>query len=384
MHRTTLSLAGSILAFALPGCTLDSPVDPAGLFGPINNALEDVQRAVENAVADPLGNRPEPILIGGDSERIFYATNLGDIRIRFPGPTNELIIPGLLGPSNLYVHENRERRLLRPLIPAGALSSLSTDGDLVAYVWNTDFESGAVTQRVRLGSLSVVADRTILETPTADGEIVTDLRLTPGRLVMVLAPVAEIGASRILVQSTLDDSPDGSFFGGFIRALDLRGTRLVYVNRTDVGDNLHLVDLVSGDDRVVAASDQTIPDVYLTNNYIVWSEVARDGDPLRILAYDLVNDAIVVWTDAVRGRLAGANDRYWITQRIERRDRGTEIVIIERHESGAATRRLADFRNDGRAGQTRVLGDRVVFVNADRKIVVVPLDGSGRFNFNPF
>jgi hypothetical protein len=333
---------------------------------------------LEDAVADPLESRPFPKLIGGDSQRIYYATNLGDVRIRFPGPTNDLVLPGLLGPSNLYEHHDRERALLRPLILAGALSSLTTDGDSVAYVWNTGIDGGNVTQQLRLGGLFAATDRTVLETPTPDGEVVTDVGLASGRLAILLGATDGSGRSRILIQSTFSDTPTADISTAFVLSFDLRDTRLAYTVATDIGGELHLANIATGEDRVIASSDRPLPQVFLSNNFVIWS------DSTGIMAHEIATAANFVWSDAVDGQLVGANDTYFITQRIQRRDSGAAVVVVERHEPGGKSRTLADFADDGRAGQAQVMGERVVFVNADRKIVVVPLNGDDRFNFEPF
>lgn len=62
----------------------------------------------------------------------------------------------------------------------------------------------------------------------------------------------------------------------------------------------------------------------------------------------------------------------------------TERTVIRLHEVGGRERKLADFRTTGLSGQSRILGNRAVFVNPDRRIVIVPLDGGDRRSFKPF
>ncbi|TWT41856.1 hypothetical protein RAS1_29790 [Phycisphaerae bacterium RAS1] len=132
------SLLSTPLAALLASCTVDAPFDPARFFGPLGDALSDAQNTLEGALADPLGAQPFPVLMGGDSDRIFYATNLGDVRVRFPGPTGDIVLPGVLGPSNVYVHQDKERALVRPLAPSSALFGLQADGEHVASVQQLD------------------------------------------------------------------------------------------------------------------------------------------------------------------------------------------------------------------------------------------------------
>src|SRR5262249_50697489 len=110
----------------------------------------------------------------------------------------------------------------------------------------------------------------------------------------------------------------------------------------------------------------------------------QGSGPSAILAYEIASSATTTWSDAADGRLVGANDDFFIMQRYATRDNGAAQIVIERHDVSGKTKTLAEFSDDARAGQTRVVGDRVVFVNADGKIVVVPLNGDGRFNFEPF
>ena len=88
---------------------------------------------------DPLGTEPFPVIIGGDDAQVFYATNLGDITFRFPGMAYDSVLPGFLGPSNVYQFTKKAPELIRPLVPSGAtrptaMARLVTDGRYVAYV----------------------------------------------------------------------------------------------------------------------------------------------------------------------------------------------------------------------------------------------------------
>ena len=126
MARHTL-LAAALVLSGLTGCDIDVPLDLAGLARPIENAIGDVLTGVEQALADPLDANPFPVLIGGNSARVFYATNLTDIRLRFPGPLNDIVLPGVFGPSNVYEFDTatKRRKLIRPLVFTSAKASQS-------------------------------------------------------------------------------------------------------------------------------------------------------------------------------------------------------------------------------------------------------------------
>ena len=115
------------ICFCMAACTVNAPFDPSDPFRDLSGLIDDDQSGFENAIEDPLGSKPFPIVFGGDSERVFYATNLTDIRIKFSGPTNDVVIPGLLGPSNVYKFQNKERELIRPLVPSHATAGMATD-----------------------------------------------------------------------------------------------------------------------------------------------------------------------------------------------------------------------------------------------------------------
>jgi hypothetical protein len=95
------------------GCTVDVPqLSDAGLGQFINQLerqLATQQQEFENAIQDPLDTDPYPVLVGGDSAHVYYATGLTDIRLNLPGRQNDLVIPSFVGPSNLYLYQDGKR-----------------------------------------------------------------------------------------------------------------------------------------------------------------------------------------------------------------------------------------------------------------------------------
>ena len=91
------------------------------------------------------------------------------------------------------------------------------------------------------------------------------------------------------------------------------------------------------------------------------------------------------WADAVDGELTGAADNHFLTEEyVLGNNNMTERIVIRLREVEGNERKLADFRADVLAGQSCIRGDRAIFVNPDRRIVVAPLDGGDRVNFRPF
>lgn len=387
MLATRVAL-GTIAAFMIAGCTVNAPIDPSDIFGPFSSAVERAQRNLEDALADPFHTNPWPVLIGGNSQRIVYATNLADVQIRFPGPTNDITLPGITGPSNVYVYENGQRQLVRPLVPSSALLSLlSSDGDSVAYVSYSQTESG-YTQTVFVGTnmlgLLSSPDHAIYSAPADSDLVVTGVRLSEGRVAVLVTDLASETGSSVLVYDANSDAAPLELQTVALSGLDLRGSRLAYVAPTANAFEVRLADLATGSDITVSTEIAAPQTLYLSDNRAVWSREA--GDSLStIIGFDIPTGIISVVRDAVPGVLAGASDAAFATEETNVGRNG----ITERHEvvlyaADAAPRVLGDFRADGLSGQTAVLSDRVVFVNATGKIVVVPLGRGDRFNFEPF
>jgi hypothetical protein len=375
------------------GCNVNVPFDPSDLVRPIDDVFEGVQEGLADAVADPLGAKPFPVLVGGDNERVFYATSLTDIRINFPGATNDVVIPGFLGPSNLYRFERKERELIRPLIPGGAVGRLATDGRYVAYVAYP--ELNPPREQLRVTDLETFADYAVFDGASDDASTVltVGMALSSGRLAFLLAEL-DGGAGRLRIEDLKEIDPTTEIeirgdVSGDPPPFDLRGNRLALVERADDGSLfLSLRDLSTDTSTVIAErlrmSFRVEARVVLTDNSLVWSEPADDGLS-RILRHDLTSGVTRVWVEAARGELAGATDEFLVTEEpIYRRPDRADQISVHRYDLGGERRTLATFRADGLAGQTRVIGNRAVWVNAERKIVIAPLNGGDRTIFRPF
>lgn len=376
MRLRWLALLIPVLTFS--GCTLEAPLDPADVGGDFAAFLNQLGRRVENAVRNPLDQKLNPQLLGGDSTRIFYATNLGDVRITFPGPTNDWVIPGVLGPSNLYVYHEGERRLLRPLVPAGALSRLDFDGDSVVFVLSHNIGTPQFTEQV-IVSGSLFDHFKLLEVPLSDGVFITDLEISGGRVAVLLAALADGVSDELRLYDLAAPESPILFTAQRIEQVALRGDRLAYVAD---GERIVLYDHITRTTTEFPAGDSPT-DVTLTDNHVVWGQLRPNG-ARAVYAYAIPTGTMTLWADAVDGRIAGATDEYFITETSTiGRNNVTWRIVIRRYDSTGAAKTLADFRADGLAGQTMVMGDRVVFVNAEARIVVVPFQGGGRFNFRP-
>lgn len=374
----TQRLAVSVALVAMGGCTIESPLDPASISGDITDFFNQVAREIENAVKNPLDQKLYPKLLGGDSESIYYATNLGDIRVTFDGPSNDWVFPGIVGPSNLYVYQNGERRLARPLVPAGALSRMAFDGDSLAFVLSRNIGTPEFTESV-IVSRAAFNNLTLLDAPLADGAFVTQLAISGERVAVLLDGASDAAADRVRLFDLRDPSAPDEFAAGRIGGLVLRGDRMAFL-ADDA--RIVLVELVAGSTVEVPAARAL--DLTLANNHVVWTVAGSSGSS-AVYAYSIPDGVTKIWADAVPGRLAGATDDHFVTETTEIGSNGrTFRVVVRRYEVAGGSRVLADFRADGLAGQTMVLGNRAVFVNADRRIVVVPFDGGERFNFRPY
>lgn len=375
--------------FAFPfliGCTIEAPFDPLSVVGPLANAIESIQKEIENAVADPLDSKPFPVLIGGDSERIFYATNLGDIRITFPGRSNDLVLPGLLGPSNLYVHQGGERSLLRPLVVGGTFTGAATDGEWVTYVQWIDQENPG-PYRLLAGPTGLPGfDSSIYEIDPAAGWIYPAVDADAGRAAFVtreldveldVLRVVDLGSQAITAEISAAE----------IVSFDLKVNRLAWAERTADSVVVRLRDLTTAEDRTLATgirSGAGEVDVFVTLNAVVWNEPTSAGVS-RVVSFDLLEERQAVRADAIPGALAGATDTVLVTQEYTQDSLASPWrITIRRHTPEEPDKVLAEFRADGLAGQARILGDRIVFVNRERKIVVASLVGEGRTNFEPY
>lgn len=91
-----------------------------------------------------------------------------------------------------------------------------------------------------------------------------------------------------------------------------------------------------------------------------------------------------MWADGVTGELAGASDTHFVTAEYLEEFAAPMKVRVVRYDAGARTKKLAEFRADGLAGQVRAIGNRAAWVNPDREVVLAPLAGGDRTAFKPF
>ena len=385
MRIARLLTGFGLTALFLASCNVNAPFDPTNVFRPLDDALENAEQFADNLVEDPLGSKPFPVIIGGDNAKVFYATNLGDVRVNFPGPTNDLVFPLFDGPSNLYSIENKTRDLVRPLVPASGAFGLVTDGDSFAYLSSEDPNSRPI---------SLVSDSVYFPAPTVvfqsrpeDGTtlLVGLLAMDAGRLAFVVTD--ENSQTAVLhLEDLYGTVPGLEIETKWITAIDLKGARLAYAGADLDGVlRIHLRDLNADTDTTVAElrAEFGVWGLGLTENRLFWEETV-DYERSRVVVFDVPTNETRVWADSAPGRFAGANDEYFVTEEYFERDNGAGVYTIRRFDELGREKKLATFRADGLAGQTTVLGDRVVWVNPDRKIVITPLAGGDRISFRPY
>jgi len=380
----------ALLTAPLVGCTVDVPTDPASFPNPLNalgDLFENVASGVEDFVEDPLDAGYYPVLVGGDSEKVLYATNLGDVRFRFPGRTNDLVLPGLVGPSNLYRYQNRERRMIQALVPAGTFGWLATDGTYFGYVAFSETDP-PLPQRVMIGAIGETATLAYDAAERGSEAYVSSLLIDEGVAVFYVGGL-EDGTAVLRVQDLTGALEARELEVDDRTVFDLRARRLVYEAAGDGVRELRLRDL-DGDEEIVLASlaadgASYLGGVFLTDNKVVWSETSADFTTVRIVAYDIPSGETVVWADAVPGWLAGAADGHFLIEEyFTAGNNVTNRIRLRLHEVGGRIRELANFRADGLAGQAHILGNRVVFVNDERRVVTVPLGRGERRSFAPY
>jgi hypothetical protein len=391
MSRTILLGA---LGLMLGACNVDVPVDPAAFFSSINRSAGQIGDAIQDAITDPLDAKPFPVLLGGNSARVYYATNLLDIRLNFPGPTNDIVLPSPVGPTHLYELDvaRRERTLLQPFVPASAyefdlLSAVATDGEYIAFI---DTQGDGADRRfaVRAGRLGNAS--TVLFSGNAEGDVFiqTPLMVDAGRVAFVTLNFNR-GISRLVVHDlTGADATLALQAHGYGR-IALRGTQLAYVEFVD--DNtadVLLRDVQTGETTILA--EQLHADIYyneitvlLTGNTAVWTEPVSGGLH-RVVAYDIATGQTQLWADAIAGTLTGATDTQFLTQQRIYRENRRDNLAIDLHEPGKQARRLATFSADGQAGQAKIMGANAVWVNPDRQILIAPLAGGDRIRMAPY
>lgn len=380
-----------IFGLTAAGCNVEAPFDPGRVIGNIAENIADTERAIGNALADPLEADPFPVLLGSSSARVFYATNLTDIRVRFRGPTNDIVIPGILGPTNLYSYETQreKRQLLRPLAPSFAsdgINAIDTDGDYVAFVSITGLRTSDPHMVLDAGTVFSETSRLFDASLRADELVFPHLVVDNGRLAYILVNrVTQRDRLRVVDLTAVD--PTWQFSADRVGDFEMSHERLVYVVQDGGVISVIFRDLRMGAEIALAVDIRATSvediNVAIANNTIVWSEPLSDG-PSRIMAYDVPTGETWVWVDAVDGRLAGASDTHFVTQQRIIRVNKDDKIEIRRYDAEGKSKELADFSADGQAGQARVLGNFAAWVNPKREVVLSPLTGGDKIKFDPF
>lgn len=360
-------------------------------------ALSQLQRDFGNLIEDPLDTKPYPIIIGGDDANVFYATNLADIPFKLEGQKNSYVIPGLLGPSNVYEFTKNKPELIRPLAPSatGFIQRMVTDGEFVAYVnVGFDTESEQITLDTVVSEDLIVSPillpKTVVDVSGNSSQfILPDLKIDAGRLAVILAD-EQTELTSIRIVDLFGGSADIEFeVGSSLIAADLSGNRFAYAALIDNGIVVAIRDLATGEATTLpegnVGSGPFVTDVYLTPNSVVWSQYASP-DLIRVTRYDIPTGQSRVVSEGLPGNLAGATDEYLLTEEyVYRADDGkADLIKVRRISNDGKVKKLGEFKANGLAGQARVIGNRAVWVNADRKIVIAPFDNRDRNAFKPF
>jgi hypothetical protein len=347
---------------------------------------------------DPLGTKPFPVIIGGDDAWVFYATNLGDVSFRLPGMAYDSVIPGFFGPSNVYRFSKRKPELIRPLTPAApGVRSAITDGRHLVYVISSgdllNPGGGAIVVE-GLELLGPLTPRTIFEPEGEDGwgpPRYHHLALDSGRVAFAFGHYGE-DITLIRIVDLYEDATREIEAEGYVLSLALRGNLLVHSADLEGQIQILLRDLVTGEVSLLAEDVRFLDSlVLLTQNSVIWSAREWSSEFSRVWIHDLPSGTQSVWADNVQGRLVGATDEFLITEEMIRYgpfpfnlEMKPDMIVVRRYDRDGNVRKLAEFRWTGLSGQTRVIGDRAVWVNPKRKIVLAPLDGSDRTIFEPF
>jgi len=369
------------------GCSVNLSFDPSSVFDPIEDALDDAGQAIEDALSDPLSSKPFPVLIGGDDERLFYATNLGDFRINFPGPTNDIVIPGYMGPSNLYRHQDNRRELIRPLVQGSPFLGLATDGRFVAFITVTDDPERPYA--IRAAEIGGVFDRIVFDGDDDESHVVnpSQLAVDDGRVAFVLSELSD-GSSTIRIEDLTQESPPVDVESDSVISLDLRGSRLAYVSESTSGSVKVIVHDLSTSETIFEVDARPraalYPDVFLDLNSVIWSEPTDDGLS-RVSIHEIPTEQTRILADSVHGFVTGATSEHFVTEQYVDEGFNRPLhIVVRRYDADGGSHKLAEFRADGLAGQVMVVGNRAAWVNDARRIVVQPLAGDDRDSFRPF
>lgn len=245
-----VSVCAFVLLTGAGGCTIDVPI---GDLSGVGQFLNDLQNTFGRLVEDPLETRPYPVLIGGDSQSVFYATSLTDVRLNFRGRANDVILPSPIGPSNLYVYRDGQRELLRPLILTGAFYGLTTDGARVAYI-RTDVPEDYPVFRLVVSDLATEQEQVFFDSSEETGAfagVAQPLALANGRLAMTLYKPDELTAF-IRVFDLRNVEPEREFTSEYFSSVALRGDLLAYAEQQGSTDRIVLVNLSTDQSTVIA------------------------------------------------------------------------------------------------------------------------------------
>lgn len=360
-------------------------------------ALNQFQRDFQNLIEDPLDTNPYPIVIGGDDANVYYATNLADIPFKIEGEKNSFVLPGLLGPSNVYEFTRNKPELIRPLAPSatGFIQRMVSDGRFIAYV-NVGYANEQITldtvvseDLFRSGTVLIFQETVVDVSDNGSQFIIPDLKIDSGRLAVILAD-EQTNLTSIRIVDLFGSDADIEFeVGTSLISADLNANRFAYAASIDQGVVVVLRDLATGDATTLpdgnVASGPFVSDVCLTPNSVVWSQYASP-DLSRVNRYDIPTGQSRVVSEGVLGTLAGATDEFLLTEEYLYRaeDGKADLIRIRRIDMDGKVKQLAEFKANGLAGQARVIGNRAVWVNAERKIVIAPFDNRDRNAFKPF
>ena len=375
------SISSFLTLAALAGCTLDVPVNPGGLFSDLAGNLENLSNQAADAAADPLGVKPFPRLFQSDGQQLFYATNLTQIQIRFRGRGNDLALPSILGPTNIYELVNRDRQVVSLLQPTLGVVRLDTDGEFLVALQAYEIAEGEFRTRVVSENLFTGVVTALYEPPS--GEFAATALAIAGGKVAYAAVNLDTGDGMLRIVDLHDMTNETEIDIGGYSELDLRDNRLVYLDTSSADINrIMLRNIISGETTVIAEEDG-YPSFDLTANKVVWALYTNAG--LRVSTYDIPTGETRVITEDLPGEFAGASDDFVLSEEwFTVGDNGRNRLAVWRESFDGARKKIAEFDADGFAGQTRVVGDDAVWVNPERRIVLQPLAGGDRKIIEPF
>ena len=212
--------------------------------------------------------------------------------------------------------------------------------------------------------------------------------LSAGRLAFVVHDT-DLDTDSIRIHDLPASEPIGSISADTIGQVVLDGDRLVYVARIGADGPVRVLlnDVATGEETVVAEAVDAgyvgAVRLALTDDAVLFGESVMNGRS-RVWMYDPVEGEARVRVEDAEGDLVGAGEGYFVTEAHVFQSNGVERIEVRRYDAEGGAKVLARFRADGLAGQTRVVGSSVVWVNPERKIVLAPLAGGDRTIFKLF